>query len=140
MGIQHFSKKEVLSMVINQFLSEKKELKFLEIGVAGGATSKYLLDTHLNATLYAFDPFEAYFDKPTRDHDKTLKIYEKRMKNHIDSGRLKFERKSSFKYLVERNNSQKLEFFDFAYIDGDHSAKAVLEDFILSLPLVKQGG
>ena len=74
----------------------------MEIGVAGGATSKYLLDTHLNATLYACDPFEAYFDKPTRDHDKTLKIYEKRMKNHIDSGRLKFERKSSFKYLVER--------------------------------------
>ena len=30
--------------------------------------------------------------------------------------------------------------FDFIYIDGDHSTKAVMEDFLLVLPLVKKGG
>lgn len=134
------SKIETFSSVINDYLPKNDQLKFLEIGVASGVTSKHLLDSHANATLFACDPFESYFDKPNRDHEETYYKYLKNLESYINSDRLYFERKSSIQYLIERNISGMFEFFDFVYIDGDHSAKAVLQDFILSLPLVKQGG
>lgn len=41
---------------------------------------------------------------------------------------------------VELRNDFSLDWFDFAYIDGDHEAMNVLEDAVLCFRLVKPGG
>lgn len=47
--------------------------------------------------------------------------------------------------IIKRGKSQEIlknikELFDFVYIDGDHTASAVLEDAVLSFSILKPGG
>jgi predicted O-methyltransferase YrrM len=51
-------------------------------------------------------------------------------------GRAEVHRLRSFDYLREADGKA----FDVVYIDGDHEAKSVVEDFVLSWPLVSVGG
>jgi predicted O-methyltransferase YrrM len=112
----------------------------MEIGVAGGITSSYLLEKFPDSTLYSCDPFIGYPDKPDRDNVSALDIYLEKMNSYIDKKSLIFTREHSFNYLIELYRTGHKDFFDFIYIDGDHSTKAVMEDFLLVLPLVKKGG
>jgi predicted O-methyltransferase YrrM len=80
--------------------------------------------THPDSGLTCIDPWphqeiEDRFDHNTREH---LRIRKVKGCSHVELRKLPWDG------------------FDFAYIDGDHDAKAVLEDAIHCYRLVRDGG
>ena len=129
--------------LILEVLDNEKKLKIMEIGTAGGNTTEEILTNVMRnnqSVLYAFDPFIPYPDKDLRDNDLVLNNFLNRFKSDIAENRLKFSRITSFDGLINLYKSDHKETFDLIFIDGNHAAKSVLEDFFLSLPLVKKNG
>jgi len=90
--------------------------------------------------VYACDPFVPYPDKPNRNSNTAYTQFRSHLADYLDSGRLIFQRCHSFDFLIDLYLNGHNSSFDFIYIDGDHSTKAVLEDFTLSFPLLKPNG
>lgn len=112
----------------------------IEIGVQNGNFSKTILDNS-DIYLYLVDAWryfpEGYVDKcnvdPSR-HIKRMVNTTKKLLPH--EGRFTLIRDISI-------NASKLfddDFFDFIYIDANHSYESVLEDLKLWYPKVKTGG
>jgi len=111
---------------IKSIYEGKNNLTFMEIGVCEGWTTTKLLDDILtgnNCYIYCIDP------------DPTPLFY-KNMEKHVNKYLLVKE--ESINILPKLLNLKTL--FDLIYIDGDHNAKAVLEDMVLSWRLLKIGG
>ena len=136
-------KNKTKSELVLEVLEPKKKLKIMEIGTAGGNTTEEFLNKVMlnrNSIMYAFDPYTPYPDKNLRNNDLVLEKFLARFKNDITENRLKFSRTNSFDGLINLINQNHKETFDLIFIDGNHKAKNVLEDFLLSLTLVKKNG
>jgi predicted O-methyltransferase YrrM len=111
----------------------------IEIGVNTGMNSYMLLDACPNITkLIGIDPFEAYMDwrsavtQPDMDEAyATFRENQELMKSRFELLKLKSTDAAA---ILED------EAYDFVFIDGDHSIKAVLSDLDLYAPKVKKGG
>jgi len=113
----------------------------IEIGVAFGSNSFNLLNSFDNLNLYSVDPYIKYSNEDKMsdlmENEKGDQFYEfvsNRLKN-------KFGNRSIF----IRGTSQELqekpdEFFDFIYIDGDHTYEGVNKDLINTFLKIKKGG
>jgi hypothetical protein len=112
-----------------------------EIGVAFGLNSFKLLNNFNNLNLYSIDPYRKYSDQDKMSDlvedvkgDQLYEFVSKTLKNQ-------FKNRSIF----IRGTSQDLqeqpdEFFDFIYIDGDHTYQGTNTDLINSFPKIKKNG
>jgi predicted O-methyltransferase YrrM len=108
----------------------KEKLCFLEIGSYEGRSTLWLLEnvlTHPTSTITCVDSFT---------QSNTYNTFINNTKNY--KSKIALHRDYSFNVLIKLNKRSDL--FDAVYIDGDHSAKGVLEDAVLSFPLLKKGG
>jgi hypothetical protein len=111
----------------------KPGLHYLEIGVAEGRSALWVLEnilTHPTSRMTAIDPWA---------DDITASMKERWLANVTVSG---FADKVTtiVGYSQEELRKMPLNSVDIVYIDGDHMAGAVMEDAILSMRLVKEGG
>ena len=112
-----------------------------EIGVAFGSNSFNLLNNFNNLNLYSIDPYIRYSDQDKMSDlvedvkgDQLYDFVSKRLKNKF-ADRSIFIRGTS-KELDEEPD----EFFDFIYIDGDHTYEGANTDLINTFSKIKKNG
>jgi hypothetical protein len=104
-------------------------IHYLEVGVFEGGSLIWMLEnifTHPTSTVTGIDPLGSKYAQILYDNLKKTGVT-----NRVKI--IKGFSQSELKKLPYRS-------FDVIYIDGDHSACAVLNDAILSWPLLKKGG
>jgi predicted O-methyltransferase YrrM len=105
-----------------------KKINILEIGTYEGRSAIWMLEnilTHPDSKIYCVDIWS------------TKKIYKTFLKN-IEPWKHKVIILKGYSNKLVRNlNCDKL---DFIYIDGSHHSQNVLEDAVLSFPLLKKNG
>ena len=117
----------------------KPDLRFLQIGAYTGDASAWLCEhvlTDRSSVLIDVDtwggsPNESVHD--AMDWEDVYKTYENKIKKYKRVIRLKM---TSQQYFAGDNEG----LFDFIYIDGDHTAKAVYKDGTAAWALVKPNG
>ena len=123
---------------------EVLNLKVLEIGTCGGVGTRLLLDIvnekQYKGVVYSCDPFTRYSEKPDRNDEETYENFINEFEDDIKAKNLIFKREESFSFLTKLCTTGHYNSFDLIYIDGFHSARHVMEDFLLSYYLVKSGG
>lgn len=124
----------VWSRILDEFRG--KEVHALEIGSFQGRASRWLMEnilTHPDATLTCVDTFEGSVEHTPellRDlralFDHNLSPFQEKLNVLVGKSNL----------ILPHIDTR----FDFAYIDGDHRAFAVLEDAVNAFNLLKFGG
>jgi len=119
-----------------QFIG-KENLNFLEIGSFCGDSSVWMLKnvlTGYNSKLTCVDPWLVDVENLSFDWKEIENEFDKQTVIYSDKV-LKYQNFSK-DWLM--NNRSIL--YDFIYIDGDHTGKAVIEDCVLSWDLLKLNG
>ena len=115
-----------------------KPLIGAEIGVSEGTHAKEILSFLNIKQLVLVDPWETYVGTYGQDEDKT--DLENRYKETLN----KFSNNNKVKIIKDYSvNAAKMfddEYFDFVYIDGDHSYEAVIKDLDSWYPKLKEYG
>lgn len=135
----NFSRDHLPTVVVDTLYQDKK-LNILEVGVEYGgyldiyypqfeevAEKFYLVD--LWQTVGNDDHFTKFEDRVEQGYSRVKKLYGKNPKIEMCKG-------SS----LDRSKDFDDEFFDYIYIDADHTKEAVLEDLNAWYPKVKKGG
>ncbi len=116
-----------------------RELHYLEIGVFEAASAAWMCRnvlTHPECTGVGIDPWQPMRKWPL---EKIEAVYQDAKHNLSEfSSKFSLIRGTSRDVLKDRGLEE--ESIDIAYIDGNHWSYAVVEDFVLVLPLVKVGG
>lgn len=115
----------------------KPNLKFLQVGAYTGDASKWLLTSILldpSSTLTDVDTWEGSDEREHKamDFDAIYGIYLNRMDKHENVMSIKGDSAYVLPNLKEK--------YDFIYIDGDHTEKAVYRDAVNAWPLLKAEG
>lgn len=111
-------------------LTGRPGLRFLEVGCFEGRTTLWLLEhvlTAPDATVTVVDPFPM---------DGQRDRFNRNVMPYLEAGKVRIWPYRSGDILAALGNDA----FDFVYIDGDHSARQVLEDAVLAWRLLKPGG
>jgi hypothetical protein len=110
-----------------------------EVGVFKGGNALRILSMNVKE-LILVDPYSAFTyirrDYIQKELDEAMKIMLERITPYIKNGTVNFLRKPS----VEAAKLFPDNYFDFVYIDGDHSYEAAKADIIAWYPKVKNGG
>jgi len=107
----------------------------LQLGVFTGDATEWLINH--NWTVIDVDTWEGSGDEHSNiNFDEVARYYDLRFR---DNAAVFPVRSTTQDYLCCQQRYDK-ERFDFIYIDADHHAKSVLEDAVLSYPLLKVGG
>ncbi len=123
----------------------KDELHFLEIGSYEGKSTVWFLDNllhHAKSTITCIDPWLPYTQVDNKKVEFDLKgiknnfLHNIKMSGQADKVIVK-EGLSGELLLDPHVRSKK---YDLIFIDGNHTAKFVLEDAVLSWGLLKMGG
>lgn len=110
-----------------------------EIGVSIGNFSQAILQIVEPKRLYLVDPWEEYNDhlysggRTQEQFDVIADFVADRFK---DRDNVEIRRKRSDQFLIETVD----DFFDWIYVDGDHTFGPCMLDILLSIPKVKVGG
>ena len=111
-----------------------------EIGVFKGSFSQTILEYVKPKKIYCVDPWSVECFKDTyskgysqEELDKMHRIVCKRFKNNPE---ITVMRETSLQAAEKFEDN----FFDWIYIDGDHSYEAVYNDILAWFPKVKEGG
>lgn len=111
-----------------------------EIGVFNGHFAEILLRTWHGKLLYLIDPWSPqpdYFDSWNATAAVMQRRFERTQRRLAPySGRFRLVRKRSAAAAKEFRNG----FFDFIYLDANHSFKAVSEDLASWYPKLRKGG
>jgi len=120
-------------------LPERK--RFLEIGCFEGRATCWFLENALNddGLIVCVDPFQGSMEHADMDLSDLYKrfqgnVYEvlKPTQNLVTLTEPSY---NVLAFLIHQKQQ-----FDFIYIDGDHTAPAVLTDACMAWPLLKKGG
>jgi predicted O-methyltransferase YrrM len=106
-----------------------KNIKYLEIGTFEGASLHYMFTnilTNNESTSTVIDPFTF--------SNNQYEIFSSNMEKFRDRIDLYKGMSEDFLPILPKN------YYDFIYIDGDHTSDGVFKDAILSFPLLKQNG
>ena len=108
----------------------------LEIGVWKGQLSEQILERN-PSKLHLIDPW-IHQDFPGRFYNEPQEKMDKYYLEVVD----KFQNNSQVEIHREKSIDVEFpkEYFDWVYIDGNHSYEAVLDDLHHYYPLVKKGG
>lgn len=112
-----------------------------EIGVAAGHFSKQILATWTNCReFYCIDLWEqqqtGYVDGCNLSNEKQNATYQQILLDFAEYPHVKIIK--NWSHEAVKNFSD--EYFDFIYIDANHSYKASLEDMKMWYPKIKKGG
>jgi predicted O-methyltransferase YrrM len=115
----------------------KPDLKFLQVGTYTGDASDWLLSTILtdpSSTLTDVDTWQGSDEREHKamDFNKIYTLYLQRMDKYENLMSIKGDSSYILPSLRER--------YDFIYIDGDHTEKAVYRDATNAWALLKSGG
>jgi len=121
-------------------LAGQQNLQFLQLGVYTGDASIWMLQNIKNIRLTDVDTWlgsdeDAHKDM---DFDDVYKTYTNKIKDY----KVNICRTTTIGYLLAQYGCDRPlgEYFDFIYIDADHTAAGVLLDAELSWDLLKSGG
>jgi predicted O-methyltransferase YrrM len=121
----------------------KPNLNFLEIGVYEGRSTIWLLEnvlTDSTSKITCIDLFNGELEENDMTNDSTLNLkYEEYFDYNILPFKDKVTKYKGWSSSILRKYPEEA-IFDFAYIDGDHTAYGTLMDVILIHPLIKSGG
>jgi predicted O-methyltransferase YrrM len=118
-----------------------KELNVLEIGSFEGMSAAWLLDNvllHENSHITCVDPFTGSDEHDEKTKSNLYDRFHNNILNNFPENKVTVMKQLSKDALLELG--KKNEIFDIIYIDGDHHAKQVHEDALLSWPLLKSEG
>ena len=121
-------------------LAGKRDLRFLQLGVYTGDASIWMLQNISNIRLIDVDTWQGSDEdahKPM-DFDDVYKTYTDKIKDY----KVDICRTTTIGYLLAQYGCDRPlgEYFDFIYVDADHTTVGVLMDAELSFPLLKSGG
>ncbi|CAB4158068.1 Methyltransferase domain containing protein [uncultured Caudovirales phage] len=116
---------------------DKPGLRFLQIGAFTGDASKWLLENILTDTSSTLTDVDTWTGSDEKIHKKfdwnhVEKTYDDKMSKFVNV----IKEKQTSKQFLENNNAE----YDFIYIDGDHMAKQVYLDAVLSWKALKNNG
>lgn len=120
------------------FIDRNSLMNVLEVGVFEGLSSNYIVKELLahNGTLVCVDPLDPNYELDN-DNELFQGQYERFMENtEPNKDRIKLMRESSLTALPMLRD----EFFEFIYIDGDHTYNSVKADGTNAFRLLKVGG
>lgn len=121
----------------------KPNLNFLEIGVYEGRSTIWLLENVLTdptSKITCIDLFNGELEENNMTDSPELNLKYEEYFNHNTSTFInKVTKHKGWSSSILRTYPEK-EIFDFAYIDGDHTAYGTLMDAVLIHPLIKSGG
>lgn len=134
------SAKENFEFVLKD-LAGKPDLKFLQIGAFTGDASVWMLDNILT------DPSSGLTDVDTwqgseEDVHKGMD-FEDVFNTYIEktSGRNRlYARCTSADFIMKKSMFSPTDYYDFIYIDGDHTSSGVLSDATMAFYYLKPGG
>jgi len=109
----------------------KKGGSVAEIGVDRGEFSEQIIDMTEPAVLHLVDTWGT-----DRYHSGLFESVTKRFENYIDNGRVKIDRKMSTEAAADFAEN----YFDWIYIDTDHSYKTTREELRKYAPKMKADG
>ncbi len=121
-----------------KFSYENDNCNFLEIGTADGANALRISKEFSPKKLWLIDPYEFQNDRSAdRGHNQMIhnRAFNK-AKNILHDQSCEFIVNYS-KNVVDRFKD---EFFDFIYVDGDHSYEGCKADLDMYYPKLKKGG
>jgi predicted O-methyltransferase YrrM len=126
--------------LLDDLLSSKSELLFLQVGVYTGDATEYFLKKFSNFqkfTLYDVDTWMTGDSEEMRafDFERIYSKYLSRFEIELSGSRLVSHRCSS-DYFFAVNKDR----FDFIYVDGSHEPKQIIRDAIHSFDSLKPGG
>jgi hypothetical protein len=111
-----------------------------EIGVASGVNAEKILKFLNMRQLILIDPWERAIDNKTNDNNQKYLFH----KNRYETTFAKFSNNSKVKIIkdfsIEAAKMFDDYYFDFIYIDGDHSYEAVINDLYAYYPKLKKFG
>jgi predicted O-methyltransferase YrrM len=129
---------KMIPQLLNKIISKENEkLEGIEIGVFAGDSSKYLLETIPELTLYGIDPYTNYVDWNGISHgnmDEARKITNKKLDKFDDRFRLIQNISDNATHFFKDNS------MDFIFIDGLHTYGQVLKDCENYYVKLKEGG
>jgi predicted O-methyltransferase YrrM len=118
---------------------DKENLAFLQIGAFTGDASLWLLKnilTQPSSTLIDVDTWQGSDEVAHHEMDfsDVERVYDSKVDEYSNVIKVKM---ASQDYLITADEK---DYFDFIYIDGDHTADAVFKDASLSWKALKPGG
>lgn len=123
----------------------KNDLCFLQLGAYTGDASVWIIEnifTGSNCILMDVDTWKGSKElaHEDMDFDEVYNIYQNKISKYWKQVRV--ERCTTTDYLLAQYGCNRPlgEYFDFIYVDADHTTVGVLLDAELSWPLLKSGG
>jgi len=117
----------------------KNTINFLEIGSFEGRSTCWLLDnilTSSSSTITCIDSWKGGWEHQILAMSEVESNFINNTKEYAN--KVIPIKSTSYNALLSIQNN--IEYYDFVYIDGGHTMKDVLQDAILSFPLIKKGG
>lgn len=117
----------------------KENLAFLQIGVFTGDASVWLLENILTgegSVLVDVDTWQGSDEKVHHEMDfsDVERTYDNKLEGYDNVAKCKM---NSIEFLATTDDK---DYYDFIYIDGDHTAEAVFRDASLAWKALKPGG
>lgn len=132
---------DMFTMILSEYAGLPNQ-HYLQIGAWTGDASLWLMEnvlTHPSNTLTDVDVWDLdippnYISLANYNLTDIEKEYDHKLKSYTD--KIIKVKSTSHAWLAQNQDKQ----YDFIYIDGDHSAKAVVIDGLLAWDLLKIGG
>ena len=126
-------------------LAEHPALRFLQLGAYTGDASLWMLDNILTgqySILTDVDTWQGSKEElhESMDFDEVYEVYLNKISKHKKQTRI--NRCTTTDYLLAQYGCDRPlgEYYDFIYVDADHTTVGVILDAELSWPLLKSGG
>jgi len=112
-----------------------KPLLVAEIGVWMGDNARHLMELNLDH-LFLIDPYKEYKRHSQEELNEVMGVALPKIASHPNAYKTSFIRKESVEAAMLFDDG----YFDYVYIDGDHTLAAASEDLKAWWPKVKSGG
>ena len=136
--------------VVSSLVTKIDAKRIAEVGVAYGYHAEHLLDEFSDIEYYGFDPYVSGYDPNDGFDADVQKLFGNgdipAMDRLYNAVNFKLSSKYGDRVKLNRITGEKAtsliekEFFDIAYIDGDHTYDGVIRDLNAWYTLVRKGG